>query len=99
MPGRYPALAFWRKQMRQRPNLRNTLRARPQMWQRRTVRVMNFGFLAALIRIALLAMALSYSSYFPNGIPSSFKRARARSSRPAVVTMVTFNPFDLSVLA
>ena len=97
-PGRYPALAFWRKQMRQRPNLRRTLRARPQIWQRRTVRVMNFGFLAALIRIALLAMDWSYS-YFPNGIPSSLRRARARSSRPAVVTIVTFNPFDLSVLA
>jgi len=84
--------------MRQSPNLRRTLRARPQTRQRRTVRVMNFGFLAALIRIARLAMNPP-RSYFPNGIPSSFKRARARSSRPAVVTIVTFNPFDLSVFA
>jgi hypothetical protein len=57
MPGTYPAFAFDRKQMRHRPNFRRTLLARPQTWQRRTVRVMNFGFLAALILIALLAIS------------------------------------------
>jgi len=42
--------------MRQSWNFLYTLRARPQMRQRRTVRVMNFGFLAALMIIALLAI-------------------------------------------
>jgi hypothetical protein len=52
----YPDSALSRKQIRQSPNLRSTLRARPQTRQRRTVRVMNFGFAAALILIDLLAM-------------------------------------------
>jgi hypothetical protein len=89
--------AFCRKQMRQSPNLRSTLRGRPQTRQRRTVRVMNFGFLAALIRIA--RVAINPNPYFANGMPSSAKSALARSSRPAVVTIVTFKPFDLSVFA
>ena len=82
--------------MRHSLNLRYTPRARPQIRQRRTVRVMNFGLRAALIFIALLAIS---PLYLPNGIPSEVKRAFARSSRPAVVTMVTFKPLDLSVLA
>ena len=41
--------------MRQSPNLRRTLRARPQTRHLRTFRVMNFGFLAALMIIARLA--------------------------------------------
>jgi len=98
MPGTYPAFAFDRKQMRHSRNFRSTLRARPQTWHRRTVRVMNFGFRAALILIALLAIPQD-SLRDANGIPSRFKSASARSSRPAVVTMVTFSPFDLSVLA
>jgi len=89
--------AFWRKQMRQSPNLRSTLRGRPQTRQRRTVRVMNFGLRAALILIALVA--IWSPCYFANGMPSSRRSAFARSSRPAVVTIVTFRPFDLSVLA
>jgi hypothetical protein len=51
-------LAFERKQMRQSPNFRSTLRGRPQTRQRRIVRVMNFGFLAALTRIARVAIGL-----------------------------------------
>ena len=82
--------------MRQRRNFRSTLRARPHTWQRRTVRVMNFGFLAALILIALLAIRQD-SFLDANGIPSRFSSASARSSAPAVVTIVTFKPFDLSV--
>ena len=82
--------------MRQSPNFRYTLRARPQTRQRRTGRVMNFGFLAALMIIARLAMVVPY---LPKGMPSDFKSSFARSSRPAVVTIVTFNPLDLSVLA
>ncbi len=86
--------------MRQRPNFRSTLRGRPQTRQRRIVRVMNFGFLAALMRIARVAIDPSvFSDYLANGMPSSVNRAFARSSRPAVVTMVTFSPLDLSVLA
>jgi hypothetical protein len=42
--------------MRQSANLRYTERARPQIRQRRTVRVMNFGFFAALILIARVAI-------------------------------------------
>jgi hypothetical protein len=83
--------------MRQSPNLRSTLRGRPQTRQRRTVRVMNLGFFAALIRIARVAMGVLF--YLANGIPSSRSSALARSSRPAVVTIVTFKPFDLSVFA
>lgn len=88
--------AFWRKQMRHRPNLRYTLRARPQIRQRRTWRVMNFGFRAALILIARLAICPL--PYFPKGMPREVSSAFARSSRPAVVTMVTFSPFDFSIL-
>ena len=92
--------AFCRKQIRHSPNLRSTLRGRPQTRQRRIVRVMNFGFFAALILIARVAIFPSNSfGYFAKGMPSSLSSAFARSSRPAVVTMVTFNPFDLSVLA
>ncbi len=100
-PGKYPAEAFCRKQIRQRPNLRSTLRARPHFRHRRTLRVMNFGFLAALMIIALRAISgfLSSLDQRPNGIPSAFNSARALSSRPAVVTIVTFRPLDLSVLA
>jgi hypothetical protein len=93
----YPATAFWRKQMRQRPNFRNTDRGRPQTRQRRIVRVENFGFFAALIRIARVAMVPL--AYLANGMPSAESNPFARSSRPAVVTIVTFRPFDLSVLA
>jgi hypothetical protein len=86
--------------MRQRPNFRSTLRGRPQTRQRRMVRVMNFGFFAALIRIARVAMDSSIPrSYFAKGMPSSERSAFARSSRPAVVTIVTLRPFDLSVFA
>jgi hypothetical protein len=83
--------------MRHSPNLRSTLRARPQIRHRRTLRVMNFGFLCALMIIARLAMKI-LPSYFPNGMPKLFKSDLARSSRPAVVTMVMFSPLDLSVL-
>ena len=76
--------------------MRRTLRARPHTWQRRTVRVMNFGFLAALILIARLAIRQD-SFLDANGIPRRFNSASARASAPAVVTIVTFNPFDLSV--
>src|SRR5512141_1977284 len=37
-------------------------------------------------------------AYRPNGMPSSRRRTRARSSEPAVVTMVTLRPLDLSIL-
>jgi len=48
--------------MRQSPNLRKTLLARPQERHRRTLRVMNFGFLCDLMIIARLAMcAVSFN--------------------------------------
>ena len=96
--------------MRQRPNFRKTDRGRPQTRQRRIVRLENFGFFAALMRIARVAMCLPWGpggpqgpplkiSYFAKGMPSAASSPFARSSRPAVVTIVTFRPFDLSVLA
>jgi hypothetical protein len=33
--------------MRHKPNFRSTARERPQRWQRRTVRTLNFGVLFA----------------------------------------------------
>ena len=41
----------------------------------------------------------STKSYARKGIPKCFSSVRAWSSEAAVVTMVTFMPFSLSVLA
>lgn len=94
IPGMYPARARSRKQIRQRPNFLSTLRGRPHVRQRRTFRVENFGFRSDLMIMARLAICRL--SYFAKGMPNSRRRACAVSSRPAVVTMVTFKPFDLS---
>jgi hypothetical protein len=42
--------------MRQRPNFRSTARDRPQRWQRRTVRTLNFGVRLALSIHAVFAI-------------------------------------------
>src|SRR6056297_490987 len=54
-PGIKPLSAIWRKQIRQRPNLRYTDRGRPQMLQRFSRRVENFGSRFALATFDLLA--------------------------------------------
>src|SRR5262245_35588345 len=78
----YPADAFWRKQMRQRPKRRRTLRGRPHTRQRRTVRVMNFGFLAALMRIARVAMI---SPRARPSLPERHAELAQESPRPVVL--------------
>ena len=55
-PGIRPSRAKLRKQIRQIWNLRYTARGRPQSWHRRSMRLLNFGFLAAFAMWALLAI-------------------------------------------
>src|SRR6185295_10758757 len=55
-PGINPASANSRKWIRQMPNLRYTARGRPHNLQRRTRRVVNFGFRKAAAIFDLLAM-------------------------------------------
>jgi hypothetical protein len=114
-PGISPRKASCRKHKRQMPNLRRNARGRPHNLQRLCLRVENLGFLASLTRFAVVAtwsLAPSDSlptsgfylltSVFPHarkGIPKCFSKARAWSSLPAVVTMVTFMPFSLSTFA
>jgi hypothetical protein len=56
IPGIKPLLAMFRRQIRQILNLRYTLRGRPQIWQRRTTRVVNFGLRLALAINAFVAI-------------------------------------------
>src|SRR3954447_23414072 len=58
-PGISPAWASSRRHTRQRPNLRNTERARPQRRHRVYPRTLNFGLPAALLISAFLAMLFS----------------------------------------
>src|SRR5690625_1337547 len=60
-PGRWPAWAASRTQMRQSPKSRRYARARPQRWQRFTCRVENFGLRFDLAICALVAIC-SFSS-------------------------------------
>lgn len=55
-PGIMPSRASLRKQMRQRLNLRYTLRRRPHSSHRRTRRVLNFGSRFALNRCAFVVI-------------------------------------------
>src|SRR3954470_1758143 len=55
-PGISPFKASSRKQIRQRPNFLRTARDRPQRWQRRTPRTLNFGVRLALSIQAVFAM-------------------------------------------
>jgi hypothetical protein len=55
-PGITPWSDILRKQMRHRPNLRYTARARPHIWQRRRKRVEYFGFSFAFAILDELAM-------------------------------------------
>ena len=54
-PGIFPALAISRKQIRHKPNLRYTLRGRPQKLQRFSLRELNLGVRFALAIFDLLA--------------------------------------------
>ncbi len=84
------------------PNLRRNARGRPQSWQRLCWRHLNFGLRASLTRFAVVAISLvvlkSYLAYAVcrNGIPKPFSNARAELSSAAVVTIVTFMPFNFS---
>jgi hypothetical protein len=85
------------------PNLRRNARGRPHNWQRLCLREENLGFLASLTRFAVVATYFLAPEYkvihARKGIPRCFNNARAWSSFPAVVTIVTFMPFNLSTLA
>jgi hypothetical protein len=58
MPGMTPAWADWRRQIRHRPNLRNTARERPQLWQRVYCWVGYFGVRDAFTRRLVFATIL-----------------------------------------
>src|SRR4051794_38256761 len=57
-PGSSPACAISRRQIRHRPNFRNTACGRPQRWQRVYPRTANFGLRAALLTRAFLAISV-----------------------------------------
>ena len=114
-PGISPLRASERKHRRHTPNFRRKARGRPQSWQRLCWRDLNFGFLASLTRFAVVAMFFAlylscnlfealgpgFVNYAPTrkGMPNPLSRARAPLSSAAVVTMVTFIPFNLSTFA
>ena len=84
------------------PNFRMNARGRPQILQRLFCRVENFGFLANLANLAFVAINPFHLLDFYcalNGMPKCFSSERAWLSLLAVVTMVTFMPFNLSTLA
>lgn len=64
MPGIFPSRASLRSMIRLMRNLRYTPWARPVSSQRRTVRVLNLGFLRLLAICALVVMGASLSGYF-----------------------------------
>lgn len=107
-PGRCPRSASSRKHNRQSPNFRSTARARPHRWQRRTFRAENFGARLARSIQHVFAMVSSFSLAYAatgfgvsprNGQPNSRSSASARSSRPAVVTIVMSIPWIFSTLS
>src|SRR5690606_18712296 len=73
MPGSSPLCAISRKQMRHRPNFRNTARGRPQREQRVYPRTANFGFRFALAISAFLAIPAP--SGFLEGEPEPLEQA------------------------
>jgi hypothetical protein len=88
--------------------LRRKARGLPQMLQRLRCCVENLGFLFVLAIFAVVAIfsfantkyqILSTVPYCLNGIPKLLSSARAWLSSRAVVTMVTFIPFNLSTFA
>jgi len=84
------------------PNFRMNARGRPHSLQRLFCRVENFGFFAALANLAFVAISPFHLPIFycaRNGMPKCFSSERAWLSLLAVVTMVTFMPFNLSTFA
>src|SRR5579859_2300297 len=57
-PGSSPRCAMSRMQIRHSPNLRYTALGRPHRWHRVYARTGNFGFAAALLISAFLAMSV-----------------------------------------
>ena len=58
MPGIFPSRASSRKQIRQRLKSRKNPRGRPHLKQRRTTRLLNFGFLCAFTIIDVFAICI-----------------------------------------
>lgn len=89
--------------MRHNPKRRSTARERPQRWQRRTRRVLNFGVRLAFSIQQVFAMISPYAACDGdsprNGQPNSRNSAMARSSRSAEVTTVMSIPWIFSTLS
>lgn len=109
-PGISPFNARLRKQSRQMPNFRRNARGRPHRLQRLCCRDENFGLRLSLTLFAVVAIdssrilspelqaARRAYAVCRNGIPKCCSSAFACWSSLAVVTMVTFMPFNLSTL-
>ena len=89
--------------MRHNPKRRSTARERPQRWQRRTRRVLNFGVRLAFSIQQVFAMFSPYAALAGvsprNGQPNSRNSAIARSSRSVEVTTVMSIPWIFSTLS
>ena len=87
MPGITPAWADSRRQIRQRPNLRNTARERPHECQRVYCWVRYFGVRDAFTRKLVLAMFLLYLRPRPlPPLPLNLRcLARLRAARSSAV--------------
>ena len=89
--------------MRHNPKRRSTARERPQRWQRRTRRVLNFGVRLAFSIQQVFAMFSPYAALAGvsprNGQLNSRSSAIARSSRSAEVTTVMSIPWIFSTLS
>jgi hypothetical protein len=94
MPGITPWCASSRRQIRQRPNFRNTARGRPHRLQRVYARVRYFWGRRCLTTSDVFA-TVCYSLLAPsppNGRPKACSSARAWSSVSALVVIVTSRP-------
>ena len=74
MPGIIPSLAYSRKQIRHKPKSRIKPFLRPQQKQRRTIRLLNFGFLSDLAITDFFAILIKTS---PPGLIHSIKITKA----------------------
>ena len=75
MPGIIPSLAYSRKQIRHKPKSLIKPFFRPQRKQRRTIRLLNLGFLSALAITDFFAILIKTS---PLGLIRSIKIAKAK---------------------
>lgn len=70
-----PSLAYSRKQIRHNPKSRIKPFLRPQRKQRRTIRLLNFGFLSARAITDFFAILIKTS---PSGLIRSIKVTKAK---------------------